>query len=120
MVFAAVVALLVGLLMIGQWLFFLIAGEVPELQSAPVEIVFHLVAELLTALALIIAGAGLLKKRRWSPRLALVAFGMLLYTVIVSAGYFAQLAQWPLVIMFGVLLLLGLLSVSRLLASASF
>lgn len=31
--------------------------------------------------------------------LALVAFGMLLYTVITSAGYFAQLAQWPLVIM---------------------
>jgi hypothetical protein len=40
----------------------------------------------------------------------LVAVGMLLYSMIVSPGYFAQRGEWPLVGVFAVLLLLALLS----------
>jgi hypothetical protein len=36
---------------------------------------------------------------------------MLLYTVIVSPGYFAEKGQWAFVAMFAVLLLLALLSI---------
>ena len=61
--------------------------------------------------ALIAAGVLLLRGHRLASTLAFVANGMLLYTVIVSPGYFAQLGQWPLVGMFAVLLALALVSI---------
>lgn len=117
MKFAAYYMLAVGILMIAQWVFFLLSGQVPELESEPLRIGFHLAAELVTALALMAAGAGLLREadkdvhnaqraRSWS----LVALGMLIYTLIQSPGYFAQLQLWVLVGMFAVLLILALVS----------
>jgi hypothetical protein len=38
---------------------------------------------------------------------------MLLYSVIVSPGYFAQLGQWTMVAMFVVLLILALVSIVK-------
>jgi len=108
MVFPAVVALVVGLLMVGQWVFFLVSGQVPELKTEPRAIRFHLAAELLTAGALVAAGLGLLLGAGWGRSLYLVATGMLLYTLINSPGYFAQRGQWALVGMFAVLLALAL------------
>lgn len=45
MKFAAWYSILVGLLMLAQRLFFLLAGQVPELQAEPYRIAFHLVGE---------------------------------------------------------------------------
>ena len=104
-------AVVVGALMIVQWAFFIITGQVPELQTEPFRIAFHLAAEGATAVLLILAGIGLLRSRRWSRGLGLVAFGSLVYTSIVSPGYFAQLGQWPLVAMFAVLLALAVASI---------
>lgn len=94
MVLAGWYALVVGALMIAQWAFFIFTGQVPELQAEPLRIGFHLAAEGATAVLLIIAGVGLLRSRKWSRDLGLVAFGSLVYTSIVSPGYFAQLGQW--------------------------
>ena len=41
----------------------------------------------------------------------LLSMGMLLYTIIVSPGYFAQLGQWVFVLMFAVLIALTVLFV---------
>ncbi len=101
--FAGIFALAVGILMFGQWAVALATGGVPELQTAPMAIGFHLAAEVLTALALILSGLALLKKRTWGRTLFLVAGGMLLYSVINSPGYFAQRGQWIAVGMFAVL-----------------
>lgn len=106
--------LAVGLLMLGQWAFFLLAGQVPELATAPWSIGFHLAAEAITAVGLILAGAALLRGMDWAPRAYLLASGMVLYSVVASAGYFAQSGQWGLVAMFGVLLALSLISVTLL------
>lgn len=114
MKFTAWYSIIVGALMLAQWAFFLAAGQVPELQTAPYSIAFHLVAEFTTALALIASGAGLLKDRPWSKTAACVSLGMLVYTTIVSPGYFAQQGAWPLVAMFAVLLLLALFSIRQL------
>ncbi len=46
----------IGALMLMQWLFFLATGNVPELETAPVSISFHLAIEFMTALALIVTG----------------------------------------------------------------
>jgi hypothetical protein len=109
--------IVVGALMAIQWLFFLATGNVPELETEPLAIAFHLVAELATAIALILAGVGLLRRVRWALPVSLAALGMLLYTVINSAGYFAEQGVWAMVAMFGVLLILTLLAIRGLVAA---
>ena len=111
MVFASIFALVVGTGMIGQWLFFLATGQVPELKTEPLRIRFHLVAEFATAVALLVGGFALLTDQTWGVRFYLLAAGMLLYTVIVSPGYFAEKGQWGFVGMFALLLVLALVSV---------
>jgi len=86
--------------MFGQWIFFLATGQVPKLQIEPFRIYFHFSGEFITAIGLFIGGMALLK--RW-PKAEVsysVAIGMLLYSLIVSPGYFAQQGQWVLVGMF--------------------
>jgi hypothetical protein len=112
--FAAWCALVIGATMLAQWGFFIAAGQVPEFETEPVAIGFHLVAELATAVGLVVSGTLLLRRRRNAARLALVAFGMLIYTSANSPGYFAQLGQWPLVAMFAVVLAVAMLAVVRL------
>jgi hypothetical protein len=107
MKFTGIFALVIGFLMFGQWAVSLATGGVPELQTAPLSIGFHLAAEILTALALILAGLALLKKKSWGRTLFLVAGGMVLYSVINSPGYFAQKSQWPMVGMFAVIFFLA-------------
>lgn len=64
-----------------QWIFFLAAGQVPELETEPVAITAHLTAELLTAVVLIAGGVGLLRQARHGKAVYLAALGMLNYTV---------------------------------------
>ncbi len=110
MKFPAWYSILVGVLMIGQWGFFLAVGAVPEVQTEPIALAFHLAAECATAICLVAGGLALLRQAVWSKKLALLAAGMLAYTTIVSPGYFAQQGQWPLVAMFVGLLVLDCVS----------
>ncbi len=56
MTFSAIYAVIVGILIFGQWAFFLITGQVSELKTEPVRIRFHIADEFLTATALTSAG----------------------------------------------------------------
>jgi len=112
MTFAAWYGIIVGMLIFGQWVFFLVTRQVPELKTEPVRIAFHLAGEFLTAAALIAGGVGLLVQNALGAQIYPVAMGMLIYTIIVSPGYFAQKRVWPLVGMFGILLVLALVSLS--------
>jgi len=115
MKFSAIYALCVGALMLVQWAFFLLTGNVPELQSAPWSIAFHLAAEFLTAIMLIISGLMLIKTHRFSKQVFLLAAGMVVYAMVNSAGYFAQSGDWVFVVMFGVLLAMAGVSIYRVL-----
>ncbi len=97
---AAAFAIIVGAMMFAQWAFFIAAGEVPELETEPIRISFHLAAEFLTATALVVAGLGLVKGESWSFPVLMLALGMLSYTIIVSPGYFAQDGEYLFVAMF--------------------
>jgi hypothetical protein len=108
MTFPAVFAILVGVGMIGQWAASFIGKQIPELQSEPIRIWFHIAAEIVTAICLIMGGIGLLTTQTWSIPLYLVSSGMLFYTSIVSPGYFAQKGQWGWLLMFGAILILGI------------
>ena len=105
MKFPAWYGIVVGLIMIAQWIFFLTTGNVPELQNEPWRIALHLAAEFTTALMLIASGIASLKSVARGRKILLVGLGMLIYGEIVSPGYFAQLGQWALVGMFAVLLI---------------
>lgn len=111
--FAAWSSSVIGVMMLAQWTFFLAAGQVPELRTEPFRIAFHLAAEGVTALLLIAAGIMLFRGICGGARLALVANGALIYTAIVSPGYFAQQGQWALVAMFAVILALAVASIVR-------
>ena len=104
MKFPAWYGILVGLLMVAQWTFSILAGRVPEFQSAPWEITFHLAAEFATAIVLIAGGIARLRSLAWSRTVLLLGMGMVMYSEIVSPGYFAQLNQWALVTMFAILI----------------
>ena len=115
MKFSAWYGIFVGALIILQWSFFLATSSVPELQTARWEISFHVSAELLLTLALLIGGIATLSSKGWGEKILLVALGMAMYSEINSPGYFAQLGQWALVTMFAFLLFGATLSVMLLL-----
>jgi hypothetical protein len=105
----------VGFLMIVQWTFSILAGGVPEFASAPWEIAFHLAAEVSTAMVLIIGGIAALRSIPWSKPVLLLGLGMVIYSEIVSPGYFAQLRQWAFVALFAVLLFGAVTAATQLL-----
>jgi len=115
MIFPAVFAIIVGVGMIGQWTASYLSKQIPELKTEPIRIGFHLAAEMATAIGLIIGGIGLLTTQTWSIPLYLVASGMLFYTAIVSPGYFAQRGQWGWLVMFGIIIVLDIISISMIL-----
>lgn len=100
----SIYALVVGVLMMGMWVFFIVAGLVPEFDERPAEIVLHLTAEFATSGMLIVGAIMMLKKRTAGAVLMLWALGMLVYTLIVSPGYYVQQGDAAFVVMFGILL----------------
>lgn len=93
----------------------LITNQVPELVTDPFSIAFHLIAEFIAALFLIIGGILLYRKHLLGEKIYLVSVGMLLYTVINSSGYYAQNGEWSFVAMFAILFLLAVISLAVLL-----
>jgi len=98
-----------GIAMIGMWTMFLLTGQVPELQTEPARIMMHLTGEFTTAFTLIIGGFGLLTEKSWSKRFHQFSLGMLMYTLIVSPGYYLQLGDVAMVGMFGIMLTLTII-----------
>ena len=93
-----------GLAIAGLWGVLLATGQVAELTDGRRDILFHLGAEFTTALLLAAAGIAILRTgSQRSAVFAALAAGSLLYTTINSAGYYAELGQWPVVAMFAVL-----------------
>jgi hypothetical protein len=106
---AAIYAIIIGIAIIGMWIAFILSDQVPEITTEPIRITYHLIAEFLTAILLISGGLGLYASRSWGFHLYLIAMGMLFYTVIVSAGYYTQLDDIPMVGMFTVFQILTIL-----------
>jgi len=96
--------IMVGMLIILQWIFFITTGAVPELQTVRWTISFHITAELLLALALIVGGIATLRSKSWGEKTLLVALGMATYSEINSSDYFAELGRWARVGMFAIFL----------------
>lgn len=111
MQFAAIFSIIIGIGMIGQWGVSYAKKQIPELKTEPIRIWFHIVAEMVTAILLIIGGTGLIAQLEWGTYIFLISMGMLFYTAIVSPGYFAQRGQWSWLIMFSILIVMGMMSI---------
>ncbi len=97
---AATYSIIIGIAMIGMWLSLIANNQVPEINTEPIRITYHLIGEFLTAILLLIGGFGLFTNRGWGFHVFLISMGMLLYTVIVSAGYYGQNGDMIMVGMF--------------------
>jgi len=111
MTFPAIFSIVVGIGMIVQWSLSYFSKQIPELETERIRVLFHIAAELVTAITLILGGVGLLGNWSCGVPLYLVATGMLFYTAIVSPGYFAQKGQWVWLVIFGVLIVMALAGV---------
>jgi len=111
MMYPAVFSIVIGVGMIGQWSASFATKQIPELNTEPFRIWFHIAGEMVTACMLIASGIGLLAAAAWAPTVFYISSGLLFYTVIVSPGYFAQKGNWIWVFAFGVILTLGIVAV---------
>lgn len=114
---AAIYAIVVGALMMAMWSFFLASGQVPELTERPAEIVLHLIAEFATAVVLVVGGIAVRAGAPLGRHIATLGFGMLLYTIIVSPGYYIERGETPFVVMFAVLFVATVVFVAGMLRS---
>ena len=106
-----------GLFMISFWAMLLVTDQVPQDQK-PWAISFHVAGEFLTAILLTISGVTLWLKKTRARVLSAAALGMLLYTVIVSPGYYAQQNEQPMVAMFTVLIILTTIAIITLITNS--
>jgi len=111
MTFPGLFSIILGVGMVGQWSLSYAAKQIPELTTEPIRIWFHIAGEMVTAISLILSGVGLLAHTTWAPELFLVSTGMLIYTAIVSPGYFAQKEQWIWVLIFGLIIAISVFSI---------
>ncbi len=102
---AAIYSIFMGTSMIVIWIMFYTTGEIPEIYSKPIEIGMHVAAEIVTAIALIVGGLGILINREWGFQIYLISMGMLMYTLIMSPGYFIQQGELAFAGMFAIFII---------------
>ncbi len=106
---ASIYIIIIGIAMLSMWIFLLGKREVPELNTKPTQIYFHLIAELLTSIALIIGGIGLIMNQFWGVALFFISIGMAIYSTINAAGFYGQLKDWPMFIILIVFTIISLI-----------
>ena len=106
---ASIYIIIIGIAMLSMWVFLLGKREVPELTTKPTQIYFHLVAELLTSIALIIGGIGLIMNQSWGVALFFISIGMAIYSTLNAAGFYGQLKDWPIFIILLVFTIISLI-----------
>lgn len=109
---ASIYTILIGIAMFCMWLLLLIKKEVPELSTKPTQLYFHLIAEFITSIILIIGGIGLIMNQSWGVAIFFIAIGMAIYSTINAAGFYGQLKDWPMFITLIVFTIISLLITS--------
>jgi hypothetical protein len=77
-----------GTSMLAVWPILISSGQVPELKTQLMYMIFHLTAEFSTAILGIVTGVGLLMKRKWSGPLYLLSSGAFLIAGYLACTYY--------------------------------
>jgi hypothetical protein len=96
----SIFAVIVGSSIIIMWSFLIITGQVPEYEYKPIETLFSITADNITAILVIIGGIGVYKKKSWGNKLYLVSMGALFYSLMIAIGYYSQLKQYIMLALF--------------------
>jgi hypothetical protein len=108
-VFAGWFALVVGVGIIGLWTVLLATRQVPEVAEGDPAIWFHLAAEYLLGITLVVSGSLILAVG-YEPvpnLLVAAALGGTVYSAINSAGYYARTRTWGTVGAFALVIALA-------------
>lgn len=101
--FVSVYAIAIGCLVTLMWTGSLASGKVPELATEPRAIRLHLAAEGMLAITLVGGGVMSLAGVAEGPYVVLLGFGMTLYSIVNSMGYFLQRRELRPIVMFSAL-----------------
>jgi peptidoglycan/LPS O-acetylase OafA/YrhL len=104
---AAIFAFVAGAFLIILWAWLVLTGEVPDYDMHPIAATLHVIAELLTGVALVAAGYALVTRKSWAHKAYLVGAGMLLYALVQAAGYYAENGPGSMVVVFVLLMVLA-------------
>ena len=107
LIISGIYAIIIGIGIISLWLMLLRTKQVPELETEPIAIKFHITAEFLMGILALLSGILLLFSIPWAPYLFILAMGLVIYAVINSSGYYGQKKQWSFVIMFMIILIVS-------------
>jgi len=105
LIISGIIAVVIGIGIIGLWIMLILTKQVPELKTEPVAITFHITAEMIMGILSLVSGIFLLIGLSWAPYFFILAMGLVIYAVINAAGYYGQRKQWLFVIMFGIILI---------------
>ena len=105
LIISGIYAIVIGIGILGLWLMLYLTKQIPELNSEPVAITFHITAETTMGVLALLSGIFLLIGLSWAPYFFVLSMGLVIYAVINSAGYYGQRNQWAFVIMFGIILI---------------
>jgi uncharacterized membrane protein (DUF2068 family) len=100
----AIYSIIVGISIFSMWSMIILTGGISE---GTIEISFHLTSEFLMAILLVISGIGLLKNKLYGNKLSLLANSMLIYSVLNAAGYYRQRGNFPMEMVFAVILVIS-------------
>lgn len=103
--------MVLGILMVGMWSFFLLAGLVPELKTAPFTILAHIAAEMTAGAMMFVTGLRLFQNKTGAELPAMFGLGMFIYAVIQAPGYYWQQGVYGFVAMFVIFFILGIAAV---------
>lgn len=105
LIISGIYAIIIGIGIIALWLMLLKTNQVPELETEPIAVKFHIAAEMIMGILSLASGTFLLIGLPWARNIFILAMGLIIYAVINSAGYYAQKKHWIFVIMFGIILI---------------
>jgi hypothetical protein len=89
-IITAVFSILMGCALIGTWTVLFAQGQVSDLMTTRFQTTCLLIAEAMTGLSLIAAGAGTIVRASWGMPLTLVSLGMLQYVATYYTGILGQ------------------------------
>jgi hypothetical protein len=108
----AIYSLIVGLGMTAVCVMLLISGQDAqlqnELQTIPFSISLAIASDLITAVALLVAGVAVLRRAGWAYKPFLLGMGALFYSVINAIGLYGQRGDVAFLAMFDIILVFGL------------
>lgn len=86
---AGALCALSGAQMLVVWPILIGSGQVPELHTQTIYMLFHLLSEAATALLCVAVGLGLLLGARWAPRLYFICGSMSVTAVTLAIAFYA-------------------------------